>query len=145
MGFALLASVCLHTSCFRQDCGRFYDLSEPNRRAEFLSYDPEKQVDVYLCGLAIEPPDYAASEYMTEEADAVIPVLLKRLKKETNDFHKSAIVRVFFLMAVEGELRGRQDIVDQLTPEVQAIKDVDWRAACQEELEYIEERVAKLR
>src|SRR5262250_987892 len=68
MGLALLALAMFHTNCLRQDCDHFYgDLAPAEQRVEFLSYDPEKQIDIYLCGLSIEPPDYHAAQFMAEE------------------------------------------------------------------------------
>lgn len=143
-GLALLAVGILHTTCFRQECAHFYnDLAPGQQRAEFLSYDREKQVDVYLCGMRTEPPDYEAAHYLAGEGTTVIPILLQRLKKDTNDFHRDALVHVFLIMAVNGELKGRQDVADELRLRIQEMKDETWRATSQSDLAVIERRVSE--
>ena len=129
------------TSCQPRRCARFYgELSHSDQRAEFLSYSPEKQVDVYLCGMTREPADYSACQYLKEEGDLIVPALLDRLSREKNKQMQSSIVSALLVISLNGTLEGRQDVTDRVAASVHKMKDPGWRAIAESGLGHIEDK-----
>jgi hypothetical protein len=69
-----------------------------------------------------EPPESGYAAYIAEGGEQVIPYLLKRLKAEPLEITKTRILDIFTVLAVKGNLRGRQDVIDELERVVSNLK-----------------------
>jgi hypothetical protein len=105
-----------------RECRDFFQLSSNERELRFRQYPLEKQVDLYLCGMNQEPPESGYAAYIAEGGEQVIPYLLNRLKAEPLEITKARILDIFTVLAVKGNLRGRQDVIDELDRVVADIK-----------------------
>ena len=63
-----------------------------------------------------------------------VPFLLQRLKAEKRESMQVHLLFVFDLMAAQGHLKGRQDILDELSAIVSAMKFAPIRERGQNEL-----------
>jgi len=105
-----------------RECREFFQLSSSERESRFRQYPLDKQVDLYLCGMNREPPESGYAAYIAEGGEQVIPYLLQRIKTEPLEITKARILDIFTVLAVKGNLRGRQDVIDELDQVVSNIK-----------------------
>ena len=106
----------------RGECREFFALPSKEREARFRTYQVDKQVDLYLCGMNREPPELGYAAYIAEGGKERIPYLLQRLQTEESESAQVQIVDIFTVLAIKGQLRGRQDVVAQLEQVVSKIK-----------------------
>lgn len=143
---ALALSCLAFAGCGRPsaECRNFYDLS-PEQRASFLRASPiEKQLDLYECGVYQEPPiDY--SNVVADGGEKIIPALRARLNavERPHACFKGDLLRIFERLAERGELRGRQDVLEQLRDVPAGIPFDVCRPEAQERLKNIEQAYSK--
>jgi hypothetical protein len=143
----VLTLVCLaSTGCPRPsaECRNFYDLP-PEQQVPFLRAAPiEKQLDLYECGVYQEPP-MDLSDEVTDGGERIIPALLVRLKsvERPHACFKGELLRIFERLAERGELRGRQDVLEQLRAVPASIPFDVCRPKAQERLRNIEQAYSK--
>ncbi len=58
-----------------------------------------------------EPPDLESAYEIADRGDAAIPVLIEKLKSAKDEMDQEDLIRVFEVMSIRGNLRGRTDIV----------------------------------
>ena len=118
------------------ECREFFDLPAKEREVKFRAYPVAKQVDLYLCGMNREPPHIGYAAYIAEGGEQNIPYLLQRLKAERLEITQTRILDIFTVLANQGDLRGRSDVVSQLEEVVSKMKYEPVRLKAQR---YIEE------
>ena len=124
-----------------RDCREFFALLSREQESKFRSYPVDKQVDLYLCGMNREPPEIGYAAYIAESGDKDIPYLLQRLKAEQLEIRQMQIIDIFVVLAIKGNLRGRQDVVDQLEEVVVKIRYEPVRLKAQRYIEEIKKNV----
>ena len=77
---------------------------------------------MYLCGMKQEPPDLQLAYEIADRGEAVIPLLLERLKTARNEMDQEDLIRVFEVMSDKGYLRGRTDVVTTISDVVDDMK-----------------------
>ncbi len=132
----------MFTGCGRPSakCRNFYDLP-PEQRRPFLRAAPiEKQLDLYECGVYQEPP-MDLSDEVADGGEKIIPALLARLKavERPDACFKGELLRIFERLAERGQLRGRQDVLEQLKDVPASIPFDMCRPEAQERLRKIEQ------
>jgi len=88
-----------------------------------------------------EPPEIGYAAYIAESGDKDIPYLLQRLKAEQLEIRQMQIIDIFVVLAIKGNLRGRQDVVDQLEEVVVKMKYEPVRLKAQRYVEEIKKNV----
>jgi hypothetical protein len=63
-----------------QECRDVIDVPREQGYAKFRSYPLEKQLDVYLCAMHVEPPDIGLADEIAERGDSAIPPVIQKLK-----------------------------------------------------------------
>ena len=124
-----------------RECREFFALPSREQESKFRSYPVEKQVDLYLCGMNREPPEIALAAYIAEGGDKNIPYLLQRLKAEKLEISQTHVIDIFVVLSIKGNLRGRQDVVDELEQVVAKMKYQPVRLKAQTYLEKIKKNV----
>jgi hypothetical protein len=123
--FVLISAGCI-SSCgvkMSQDCKAFFfDLTTAQQEKEFRTYPIEKQLELYLCGMHIEPPQIGFAWYIADNGEKIVPFLVERLRSERDEFKQTNIIYIFEAMAAKGHLKGRQDIVDIIQQVISAMK-----------------------
>ena len=104
------------------ECRKFFDLPLREQEQLFRTYSVDKQVDLYLCGMNREPPETAYAAYIAEGGEKNIPYLLQRLKAERLEMVQTEIIDIFTVMAIKGQLRGREDVIAELEEVVAKMK-----------------------
>ena len=88
---------------FSQQCGEempteyqaLFRLPSHEREARFREFPLEKQVDVYIYAMYVEPPMTEFLRYLASNGEAAIPYLIARLETETSDTRKKNLIYVF--------------------------------------------------
>ncbi|HYX72903.1 MAG TPA: hypothetical protein VE732_09035 [Nitrososphaera sp.] len=140
---ALLAFSLINSACnnLPPECEKFFDLPTARREAEFKTYPIDKQLDLYMCGMSMEPSQIGLSGYIAANGDKNIPLLLQRLKMERYENRQEYILVIFSSMAAQGRLKGRQDVVDQLESVVSAMRLAPIKERAQEDLEVVKKNL----
>lgn len=121
----LISAGCI-SSCgveMSQDCKAFFfDLTTQQQVNEFRKYPVEQQLELYLCGMRIEPPQIGFAWYIADHGEKVIPFLVDRLRQENDESKRRDIIYIFEAMARGGDLEGRQDIVEIIQQVISTMK-----------------------
>ena len=54
-----------------EECRGFFDLPRQQRELEFKGYSLEKQIDLYLCGMRIEPPQQGFADDIADRGEPI--------------------------------------------------------------------------
>lgn len=133
----LVLTSCPHTDT-SVECNAFFSLPASQREKDFRSYDLEKQFDLYRCGMHRRPPDTSLALLIGERGESIVPALLAKLDGEKDELFQYAIIDVFEVMSVRGQLRGRKDVVDRIRQVVSNMKYPTFRQMAESKLEEIE-------
>lgn len=143
MSKMMVTVVCL--SCLLRGCGGppeecrgFFDLTRQQRELEFKGYPLEKQLDLYLCGMKVEPPQLGFAYNIADHGEKAIPVLVKRLKAPDNEIDQENIIYVFEVMSDRGLLRGRKDVIADISQVIDNMKISQVKQRSEERLKKIE-------
>lgn len=127
------------------DCAAFFRLDEEQQKAKFKTYPIEKQLDLYQCGMRMEPPEMDVAYDIAEEGPKNIPFLLERLKTESFEPNKVDIIYIFTAMSVLGKLDCRQDVIEQIEQVVSEMKFKQFREDAKKDLDKIKKNSCKTR
>src|SRR5688572_5383050 len=88
--FVISLSACLGlTGCPTADmpveCRAFFSLPASQREKDFRTYDFEKQLDLYRCGMRSRPPASSLSLLIAERGEFIVPALLEKLENERDE------------------------------------------------------------
>lgn len=116
--FLLLTILSIHSGCFTPpmppQCASFFSLPGDERDKVFPSYPLEEQLILYRCGMNRRPPDSYLAGYIADRGEPVIPILLTKLERESDELTQVSIIRIFELMALDGHLRNRADVLSRI-------------------------------
>jgi hypothetical protein len=121
-----------------QACKEFLDMPRPQLRAQFETFPLEKQIDVYLCAMKVEPPDVGLANKIADRGEGALPVLMQRLKSSGQESKQEDIIYVLEVMSDHGSLRGRKDLVADIGRVIDEMKSGPVRERCAERLRKIE-------
>jgi|SRR6267142_116746 len=121
-----------------QDCKDVIDLPREQGYATFETYTIEKQLDVYLCAMNIEPPDLGLADLIAKRGESAIPSVLERLRTTRREIDQEDIIYLFEVMSSRGLLRGRKDVIGEISDVVDGMKIVQLRQSSRERLKKIQ-------
>lgn len=84
-----------------------------------------------------EPPTTAYAAYIAEGGEKNIPFLLQRLKAERLEMVQTELIDIFTVMAIKGQLRGREDVIADLEQVISKMKYEPVKLIAQKYLEEI--------
>lgn len=120
------------------DCKVFYAKTASEQQVAFKSYSVERQYEIFRCGTTQRhPPDIGLAGYIADGGEKNIPFLMEKLRTEESESVRRYIIFVFELMAVSGDLRGRQDVAAQVEQAVSKLTIPFLKEEGQESLEKI--------
>ena len=130
MRLSLLGLACLLMSGFSTacvpptppECRAFLNLPREQRHAEFRSYEIEKQLDVYLCTMKAELPEVGLADEVANRGEAVIGPVIAKLKSVPSETDKYLMIHLLEVMSERGYLRGKKDVIAQISDVVDAMK-----------------------
>ena len=120
------------------ECRAFFSMPASQREKEFRAYDLEKQLDLYRCGMNRRPPASSLSILIAEKGESLIPTLLQKLEIEKDELFQYAIIDIFEVMSVKGQLRGRKDVISRIRQVVLNMKSSTFREMSEQDLKEIE-------
>lgn len=113
-------------------------MSREQGYAKFRTYPIEKQLDVYLCAMHVEPPDLGLADEIAKQGEPVIPALIERLKSSEREIDQEDIIYVFEVMSDSGTLRGRKDVIADISQVIDNMKISQVKQASEERLKKIQ-------
>jgi len=130
--FSMLMSLLVSTSCFKKklpaDCERFFkELNSNERKAEFKTYDYEKQFRIYRCGFDVIPIESDESYQIAARGREIIPDLSRRLKNENDPITKYGIILIFESLAVRNQLEDPKETLQIIEDETGRMKPGWWK------------------
>ncbi|HEY2974226.1 MAG TPA: hypothetical protein VGJ48_17050 [Pyrinomonadaceae bacterium] len=124
------------------ECRDFFLRPASEREKLFLTYDLDKQLELYRCGMNRRPPDSSLPLLIAERGEGAIPTLLDRLEAEKDELFQYGIIDIFEVMSVKGYLRDRRDVVDRIRRVVAKMKISTFREMAEKDLSKIEQNSA---
>lgn len=141
-----LSSCLVLTGCPSTDmpveCRAFFSMPASQREKDFRTYDLDKQLNLYRCGMNRRPPASSLSLLIAERGEPIVPALLQKLEGEKEELFQYAIIDVFEVMSVKGQLRGRKDVVGRIRQVVANMKYSTFREMAERDLEEIEKNTS---
>jgi hypothetical protein len=144
MSKMIVMVVCLSCLLFRgcaersEGCRQFLDLPRQQRQEQFKTYSVEKQLDVYLCAMNVEPPDLSLADKIADRGETAIPSLIEKLKTSQREIDQEDIIYVFEVMSDRGLLRGRKDVIAEISQVIDNMKISQEKQTSEERLKKIE-------
>jgi hypothetical protein len=121
-----------------QECRDVIDVPREQGYAKFRSYPLEKQLDVYLCAMHVEPPDMGLADEIAERGDSAIPMVMQKLKTAEREIDQEDLIYLFEVMSDRGLLRGRKDVIADITQVIDSMKISQVKQRSEERLKKIE-------
>lgn len=107
------------------------------RHSEFLAFPIEKQLGFYLSGTTVlDLPATGLAYDIAQRGEEIIPDLLDRAEMEKDDA-KEKLIDVFEILSNNGDLRGRQVVLNELDSIVGSMGSKDSRDRVQLKVEKI--------
>jgi len=141
LSLIILFVLLLYQACMPPECknaGEFFNLSPDARDRVFKTYDLDKQLDIYHCGMRLEPPQMGFAYDIAARGELALPPLLERLQAEKNERRQKDIILIFEVLAVMGHLGGRKDIAVQIRRTVNAMRIPEIKSSAEEMADEIE-------
>jgi hypothetical protein len=130
----------LHLSCFMStECRDFFEMPREQQEARFRNYSLEQQVDIYMCGMDMEPPTIEFAGEIADRGQSASPYLLQRLKTERSESGQEKIIYIFRWMADRGKLQNKQEVIEQLKRVNSTMKDDFYKIRSQQYISQIEQ------
>lgn len=119
-------------------CREFLDMPRQQRQTQFRTFPVEKQIEAYLCAMKEEPPDLSLAEQLADGGESALPVLLRQLKSSSREIDQEDIIYVLEVMSDRGYLRGRKDVIADISQVIDEMKIDQVKQRCAESLKKIE-------
>jgi len=126
------------------ECRDFFLQPASERERLFRTYELNKQLELYRCGMNRRPPDSSLPLVIAERGRGIIPTLLDKLEAEQDELLQYGIIEIFEVMSVKGYLRNRRDVVDRIRQVASKMKISTFREMAEKDLSRIEQNSAAL-
>jgi hypothetical protein len=121
-----------------QECRDVIDVPREQGYAKFRTYPLEKQLDVYLCAMHVEPPDMGLANEIAERGDSTIPAVMQKLKTSETEIDQEDLIYLLEVMSERGLLRGRKDVIAAIAQAIDSMKISQVKQRSEERLKKIE-------
>lgn len=101
----------------------------PRRTEEFHKRSYDHQIDLYLYAMQKRPPLSGTAVYIASNGKPIIPVLLNRLRIESEESNQRHLVYVLRVMAVnEPRLKEDSNVIANVKSVISQMKSAHYRA-----------------
>ena len=116
--------ICMLYSTCRppEECRAFLDLPPQQRHDVFHAYPLDKQLDIYLCAMKTEPPISDLANDIADQGEQAIPALVNKLKGAKSEVDQDDLIYVFEVMSDRRYLRGRKDVVAEISNVIDSMR-----------------------
>lgn len=119
---------------------RLFYLPEKQQEERFKQLPLDKQVDVYLYAMYVEPPLKRYAGYLGGSGKKVLQILLARLESEQSDTAKAHLIYAFEeIHERHYSLRDEKETVESITRVISHMKDEYRKRQSEEYLKVIKE------
>jgi len=143
VGFICLMACLIGGSCtpsMPPECQEFfYSGSSNDAEKEFSSYDLDKQLKIYRCGMTRRPPHTTLALLIADRGEDAVSPLLDKLETERDELSQYSIIRILAVMSLKGHLRNRSDVADRVRQVIARMTIPTFREMAKEELNTIEQ------
>jgi len=106
VGFICLMACLIGGSCtpaMPPECQEFfYSGSSNDAEKEFSSYDLDKQLKIYRCGMTRRPPHTTLALLIADRGEDAVSPLLDKLETERDELSQYSIIRILAVMSLKG-------------------------------------------
>jgi len=85
-----------------------------------------------------KPPDLSFAQYVADRGEEVIPIVIAKMKTVRKEVEQEDLIYILELISDRGDLRGRKDIMAELSQIIDAMKIDTVRERSLEKLKKIE-------
>jgi len=121
-----------------QECTEFLELPRQQRESQFKSYSIEKQIDLYLCGMKVEPPQLGFAYAIADGGEDAVSAVVQRLKAADKEIDQEDLIYILEVMSDRGLLRGRKGVVADISHVIDNMKISQVKQRSEERLKKIE-------
>jgi hypothetical protein len=121
-----------------QECREVIDVPREQGYAKFRTYPLERQLEVFLCAMHVEPPDRGLANEIVERGDSAIPAVMQKLKTSEREIDQEQLIYLMEVMSEHGLLRGRKDVIADLAQVIDNMKISQVKQRSEESLKKIE-------
>jgi len=121
-----------------QECRDVVDVPREQGYTKFRSYPLEKQLDVYLCAMHVEPPDLGLADLIAEQENSAIPTVVEKLKTAEREIDQDNLIYLLEVMSDRGLLRGRKDVIADISEVIDNMKIRQVKQRSEERLKKIQ-------
>jgi hypothetical protein len=121
-----------------QECRDVIDVPREQGYAKFETYPIETQLDVYLCAMHVEPPDLGLADLIAKRGESAIPIVTQKLKTADREIDQEDLIYLFEVMSDRGLLRGRKDVIADISQVIDNMKITQVKQRSEESLKKIE-------
>ena len=119
---------------------KLFYLTQEQQEERFKEFPLEKQIDIYIYAMYVEPPLTRYAGYLGGNGKKVLPVLLARLEAEKSDTAKAHLIYAFQeIHERHYSLRTEKTTVDSISRVVSNMKDEYRKKQSEEYLRVIKE------
>ena len=119
------------------ECREVINVSREQGYPKFRSYSLEKQLDVYLCAMRVEPPDVGLASEIAKNGESALPTVLQRLRTTEREIDQQELIYLLEVMSDQGLLRGRKDVIADINNVVDNMKIPQVKQYCEEKVKRI--------
>ena len=120
------------------ECSQFFALNLEQRHRDFRSYPIDKQLDVYLCAIKVEPPDESFANDIADRGTEAIPFVVAKLKSAKSEVEQESLIHVLEVLSDRGYLRNRKDVVAEISNVIDSMRISQIRESSLESLKKIQ-------
>jgi len=121
-----------------QECRDVIDVPREQGYTKFRGYPLDKQLDVYLCAMHVEPPDMGLADLIAERGDSAIPTVVEKLKTAEREIDQEDLIYLLEVMSDRGLLRGRKDVIADMSQVIDNMKITQVKQRSEERLKKIQ-------
>ena len=121
-----------------QECRDVIDVPREQGYAKFETYPIEKQLDVYLCAMHVEPPDMGLADLIAKRGESATPIVVQKLKTADREIDQEDLIYLLEVMSDRGLLRGRKDVIADISQVIHNMKISQVKHTSEERLKKIQ-------
>lgn len=137
----LLSWLC--STCFlppmSSECREFFSRPLDEHGKHIATYELEKQLRIFRCGLTRHPPEITLAAYIADSRKDQVPTVIERLEREPDELLQYGIVEVLERMAIKGYLQDRTAVANRVRRVIAKMKNPAFRERSEKALGTIEQ------
>jgi hypothetical protein len=120
------------------ECKDFLNMPSERQNKEFSNYSIDRQFEIFLCAMNVEPPQTQFASYIADRGESVVKPTVDRLNRSTDQADQTSLIYLLKLLSDRGYLKGRKDVIADISDVIDKMNISTLRESNLEELRRIE-------